>query len=83
MYKIEEITLEIATPKGLFKKMFPKTATILEVIEEAVKNLGLVRGDLFELVRKGVILQPTKNTLADFGLTGVVELELVATGTGV
>ena len=36
-----------------------------------------------ELVYKGMVLDPIKNTLDDFGFSGVIELELVATGTGV
>ena len=83
MAAIDEITLEIAAPKGLFKGVFPKTATISEVIERVVSEQGLKKGDLFELVYKGQSLQPVKNTLAEFGLSGVVQLELVATGTGV
>ena len=83
MNKIDEVTLEIATPKGLFKGIFPKTATISEVIEQVVRAKGLNRGDVLELVYKGDVLQPIKNTLTDFGLVGVVQLELVATGTGV
>ena len=83
MAAIDEITLEIATSKGLFKGIFPKTATISEVIERVVNDKGLKRGDLFELVYKGQSLQPIKNTLADFGLAGVVQLDLAATGTGV
>ena len=79
----DEVTLEIATPKGLFKGTFPKITSISEVIEQVVKNLDLSRGDLLELVYKDKVLQPVKDTLADFGLSGVVQLELVATGTGV
>jgi len=83
MVDIDEITLEIAAPKGLFKGIFPKTATVSEVIERVVSEQNLNRGDFFELVYKGQSLQPVKNTLADFGLTGVVQLELAATGKGV
>ena len=83
MADIDEVTLEIATPKGLFKGIFPKTATISEVIERVVSDQGLNRGDLFELVYKGKSLQPIKNTLADFELAGVVQLDLAATGKGV
>ena len=82
-FDVDEVTLEIATPKGLFKGIFPKTATISEVIEQVVSDQGLNRGDLLELVYKGEVLQPTKNTLTDFGLAGVVQLDLVATGEGV
>ena len=80
---VDEVTLEIATPKGLFKGIFLKTATISEVIEQVASNKGLNRADLLELVYKGEVLQPIKNTLTDFGLSGVVQLELVATGKGV
>ena len=83
MVDIDEVTLEIATPKGLFKGVFPKTATISDVIEHVAKDQGLSRADLLEVVYKGKVLEPIKNTLADFGLIGVVQLELVATGQGV
>ena len=83
MSNVDEITLEIATPKGLFKRTFPKTVTVSEVIKEVVEDRGLNRGDLLELVYKDKVLKPIKDTLADFGLVGVVQLELVATGKGV
>lgn len=83
MSKVDEIVLEIAAPKGLFKGAFPKTATISEVIEQVAKDQGLDRSDVLELVYKGDVLEPTKETLAHFGLVGVVQLELVATGSGV
>ena len=83
MAKIDEVVLEIAAPKGMFKGAFPKTATVSEVIEQVAKDQGLDRSDVLELVYKGEVLQPTKETLARFGLVGVVQLELVATGTGV
>lgn len=83
MKDIDEITLEIATPKGLFKGTFSKTTTISEVIEVVVKEQNLNRADLLELFYKGEPLQPTKNTLADFGFAGEIQLELVATGSGV
>ena len=83
MSKVDEVVLEIAAPKGLFKGAFPKTAPISEVIEQVAKVQGLDRSDVLELVYKGEVLQPTKETLAHFGLVGVVQLELVATGTGV
>ena len=83
MAKVDEVTLEIAAPKGLFKGIFPKTATVSEVIEQVAKTQGLNRADVLELVYKGKTLKPAKETLAHFGLIGVVQLELVATGSGV
>ena len=83
MTTVDNVTLEIAAPKGLFKGTFPKTTTISEVIEQVAKEQGLDRADVLELVHKGTPLEPTKETLAHFGLVGVVQLELVATGSGV
>lgn len=80
---VEEVTLEVGTPKGLFTGIFAKTAKIAEVIAAAVNNLGLDGGDLLELVHNGEILQPVQRTLVSFGLAGTVQLELVATGDGV
>lgn len=83
MSTVDEVVLEIATPKGLFKGAFSKNASISQVIEQVAKDQGLDRSDVLELVYKGDILEPTKETLAHFGLVGVVQLELVATGSGV
>ena len=83
MANVDEVTLEIAGPKGLFKGTFPKTATVAEVIEVVAKDQGLDRADVLELVYKDEVLEPTKETLVHFGLVGVVQLDLVATGKGV
>ncbi|MCZ6772976.1 MAG: hypothetical protein O7G83_13505 [Proteobacteria bacterium] len=80
---VEEVTLEIGTPKGLFTGTFPKTAKIADVIAAVVDSLGLERGDTLELVHDGQTLQPVQRTLVSFGLSGTVQLELVATGDGV
>ena len=80
---VEEVTLEVGTPKGLFTGVFAKTAKIAEVIEAAVKSLGLDGGDSLEIVHAGEVLQPVERTLVSFGLVGTVQLELVATGSGV
>lgn len=79
----DNVTLEISTPKGHFKSSFPKSTEVSTVIEFVVKELGLKDADQFELYFKGKRLSPEKNTLAEFELFGVVELELVAQGDGV
>lgn len=79
----EEVTVEVGTPKGLFTGTFPKTAKIEDVIAAAVDSLGLDRGDTLELVHDGQTLTPVERTLVSFGLAGTVQLELVATGSGV
>lgn len=80
---VEEVTVEVGTPKGLFTGTFPKTAKVTDVITAAVNSLGLERGDTLELIYNGQPLQPAERPLVSFGLTGTVRLELVATGSGV
>ena len=80
---VEEVTVEVGTPKGLFTGTFPKTAKVADVIAAAVDSLGLERRDTLELVQNGHPLQPVERTLVSFGLAGTVQLELVATGDGV
>jgi len=80
---VEEVTVEVGTPKGLFTGTFPKTAKVEDVIATAVDSLGLERGDTLELVHDGQTLKPVERTLVSFGLAGTVQLELVATGDGV
>ena len=79
----EEVTLEIATPKGLFTDTFAKTTKIQDVINAAIAALGLDGGDSLELVHNGQVLQPVQRPLVSFGLEGTVQLDLVATGSGV
>lgn len=79
----EEVVLEIGTPKGLFTGTFAKTAKIEEVIAAAVAAMGLDGGDSLELVHNGEVLRPVQRPLVSFGLEGTVQLELVATGSGV
>ncbi len=78
-----EVILDIATPKGPFKGEFPTTTSVAHVIDVVVNDKGLDRKDSFELVSGDKVLQPTERTLGSFGLHGKVELELVATGSGV
>lgn len=80
---VEEVTVEVGTPKGLFTGTFPKTAKIEDVIAAAVNSLGLDRSDTLELVHDGQPLTPIQRTLVSFDLAGTVQLELVATGSGV
>ena len=79
----DEITLDIATPKGQFTASFPKTTKIKDVIATVIQEKQLDGGDQFDLVRNGKVLQPIERPLVSFGLEGTVQLELVATGSGV
>ena len=79
----DEVTLEVATPSGVFTGTFPKTAKVEDVIAAVVEDQQLTEGDSFELVHNGEVLQPVQRPLVSFGLTGMVLLELVATGSGV
>lgn len=79
----DDITLDIATPNGVFTGTFPKTTKVSEVIAAVVEDRGLAAGDAFDLVYNGEVLQPVERPLVSFGLSGSVELELVATGSGV
>lgn len=74
-----EVTLEVATPNGVFIGAFPKTTKVEDVVEDR----ELAEGDSFELVHDGEVLQPGERPLVSFGLTGTVMFELVATGSGV
>lgn len=78
-----EVILDIATPKGPFKGEFSRDMTVSNVIEIVIEDKKLDRKDSFELVHGDKILQPADRTLGSFGLHGKVELELVATGSGV
>jgi hypothetical protein len=79
----DAVTLEVATPNGVFTGTFPKTMKVEDVIQAVVADRQLVAGDAFELVHNGEVLQPSQRPLVSFGLTGTVQLELVATGSGV
>jgi hypothetical protein len=79
----DEITLEIATPNGVFTRAFAKTTEVEDVIASVVKAQHLAGGDTFDLVHNGEVLQPKQRPLVSFGLSGTVMLELVATGSGV
>lgn len=83
LIEMEEVILEIATPKGIFSATFEKIAKIADVIAAAVAELGLDGGDQLELVYNGEVLSPHERPLVSFGLAGFVQLELVATGSGV
>lgn len=79
----EGITVEVATPKGVFTGEFAKTTKVKEVIDAIVREQGFEAGDLLELVFNGTVLQPVERPLVSFGIEGTVQLELVATGSGV
>jgi hypothetical protein len=79
----EEVMLEVATPNGVFAGSFPKTTKVENVIRTVVDAQNLAAGDTFDLVYNGEVLQPVERPLVSFGLTGTVQLELVATGSGV
>lgn len=77
----DKVTVEVATPKGMFKGVFPYDATVSDVIKKSVGGSNM-RGDLLELFYKGDALPPDK-TLEELGVKGTVQFELVATGSGV
>lgn len=79
----QEITLNVATPNGLFTGIFRKTAKVIEVIKAIITAKGLDASDDFDLVHNGQALKPEERPLVSFGLTGTVRLDLVAVGSGV
>ena len=80
---MEEITLNIATPKGVYEESFSMTTKIQQVIQAVIAAMGLDGGDEFDLVYNEQVLQPVERPLVSFGLEGIVQLELAATGSGV
>lgn len=84
---VEQYKLEIATPKGVFTDDFPKTTKIQDVIKTVIEKKDLSGGDKYELFYNGEALQPGERPLVSFNLKtneeGLVQLELVATGSGV
>jgi len=78
-----QVTVQIATPKGVYTDTFNKTTKIQDVIKTAIEKMTLDGGDKFDLVYNGAVLQPVERPLVSFGLEGTVKLELVATGSGV
>lgn len=80
---VTELTLEIATPKGIFTGDFEATAKVKDVIARAIAEMALDGGDAFELYHNGVPLQPVDRPLVSFQLPNPAKLELVATGSGV
>lgn len=78
-----DVTLDIATPNGLFKGTFGKNTKVIDVIETVIRDMHLDNKDGFELVKGETVLQPVERPLVSFGLQGTVKLELVATGSGV
>lgn len=81
--KDHNLKLEIATPSGVFSGIFEKTAKIVDVIKNIIKEQGLAAGDSFELFYQGNALKPETRPLVSFGLEDCASLELVATGSGV
>lgn len=79
----DAVRLEIATPTGSYVDTFRKTAKVQDVISEAVREKDLDQNEPFELFWSGNALKPEERTLVSFGLEGTVQLELVATGSGV
>ena len=80
---MDQVTLQIATPKGVYTDTFPKTEKVQDVIKTAISKMKLDGGDSFELVYNNKVLQPVERPLVSFGIEGTVKLELVATGRGV
>jgi len=81
--KHDEILLDVATPKGLFRGVFRESTKVSPVIEVIVAKKDLDRKDTFELFHGETPLQPADRTLESFGLKRKAKLELVATGSGV
>lgn len=79
----DDITLEVATPNGVFRGTFDKNTKIQDVIAAIIKDRELAQGDAFELRHGDTVLQPVQRPLVSFGLAGTVKLTLVATGSGV
>ncbi len=79
----QDITLNIATPRGAFTETFDKNTKVEEVIAFAIEKMGLTPGEQFDLVQDGTVLQPVTRPLVSFGLKDGDKLELVATGSGV
>lgn len=80
---MDQVTLQIATPKGVYTESFKKTTKVQDVIRTVIEKMKLDGGDKFDLVHNGAVLQPVERPLVSFGLEGTVKLELVATGSGV
>jgi hypothetical protein len=80
---MEQITLNIATPKGVYSGIFSKTAKVQEVIRITIESMKLDGGDKFDLVYNRKVLQPIERPLVSFSLEGSANVELVATGSGV
>ncbi|OQW53606.1 MAG: hypothetical protein A4S14_15765 [Proteobacteria bacterium SG_bin9] len=80
----DDVTLEIATPNGVFRGSFDKNDKVEKVIAKVVKDRDLAEGDAFELYFAEVQLEPVNRPLVSFGIKkGKYKLTLVATGSGV
>lgn len=78
-----DITLQIATPRGQFEATFPKTATVAEVIAQVRAEAGLASDATFELWAGNARLQPENRPLVSFQLSDPAQVTLLATGSGV
>jgi len=79
----DDITLEVATPNGVFRGTFDKNTKIEDVIKTVVADRKLSVGDTFELFSGETQLTPVQRPLVSFGFSGTVKLTLVAAGSGV
>lgn len=79
----DDITLNIATPAGLFTETFAKTTKVEDVINAAIAAKKLDPGEPFEFSFNGEPLAPVDRPLVSFGLEDGANLDLVATGSGV
>ena len=79
----DDITVEVATPNGVFRGTFDKNTKVADVIAAIVADRQLADGDAFELFFGETQLEPVQRPLVSFGLKGSVKLTLVATGSGV
>lgn len=79
-----ELTLTIGTPKGSFTAVFRITAKVQDVIEIAIKKMGLEGAvDAFEVFHGEEPLTPITRTLESFHLKNGDKLLIAATGSGV
>jgi hypothetical protein len=80
----DDVTLTVATPRGVFTAGFDKNAKVSDVIDAAIekKKLSGAPAD-FELFKGDEALTPTTRTLVSFHLNDGDKLVLAAQGEGV
>ena len=83
MTTTRKIIAIVATPAGVYKGEFPGDATVADAIATIVEEMNLADGDAYELDFAGDPLLPLDASLESFGLGGLVDLDLVASGSAV